>query len=118
VRIFGNAGALAIEQVRLLTEERDRTRRMETLTEVARIISAATERDVLYEAVYAQCVRLFGVEHFYIAHTAPDGRLIPVLWYSYAHRLHEQEGVPLPPSLGQCVIEDNAPINVVDAGAW
>jgi len=117
VRIFGNAGALAIEQVRLLTEERDRTRRMETLTEVARIISAATERDVLYEAVYAQCVRLFGVEHFYIARTAPDGRLIPVLWYSYAHRLHEQEGVPLPPSLGQCVIEDNAPINVVDAGA-
>ncbi len=117
VRIFGNAAALAIEQVRLLREERDRTRRMETLTEVARIISAATERDALYEAVYAQCVRLFGVEHFYIARTTPDGRLIPVLWYSYAHRLREQEGVPLPPSLGQCVIEDNAPITAADAGA-
>jgi len=117
VRLFGNAAALAIEQVRLLTEERDRTRRMETLTEVARIISAATERDALYEAVYAQCVRLFGVEHFYIARTTPDGQLIPVLWYSYAHRLREQEGMPLPPRLGQCVIEDNKPINTADAGA-
>ncbi|HEY8293312.1 MAG TPA: GAF domain-containing protein, partial [Thermomicrobiales bacterium] len=117
VRVFGNAAALAIEQVRLLTEERDRTRRMETLTEVARIISAATERDALYEAVYEQCVRLFGVEHFYIARTTPDGRLIPVLWFSYARRLHEQEDVPLPPSLGQCVIEDNMPINTADAGA-
>ncbi|MHB8645636.1 MAG: GAF domain-containing protein [Thermomicrobiales bacterium] len=117
VRIFGNAAALAIEQVRLLTEERDRTRRMETLTEVARIISAATERDALYEAVYAQCVRLFGVEHFYIARTTPDGQVVPVLWYSYAHRLREQEGVPLPPGLGQCVVAENAPINTADAGA-
>ena len=117
VRIFGNAAALAIEQVRLLTEERDRTRRMETLTEVARIISAANERVALYEAVYEQCVRLFGVEHFYIARTTPDGQLVPVLWYSYAHRRHEQEGVPLPPSLGQCVIRDNSPINTADAGA-
>ncbi len=117
VRIFGNAAALAIEQVRLLTEERDRTRRMETLTEVARIISAATDRDALSEAVYEQCVRLFGVEHFYIARTAPDGRLVPILWYSYAQRLREQEGVPLPPSLGHCVIEENTPINTADAGA-
>ncbi|MGI8689237.1 MAG: GAF domain-containing protein [Thermomicrobiales bacterium] len=116
VRIFGNAAALAIEQVRLLTEERDRTRRMETLTEVARIISAATEGDALYEAVYAQCVRLFGVEHFYIARTTPDGQLVPVLWYSYAHRLREQEAALLPPSLGQCVIQDNVPINTADAG--
>jgi GAF domain-containing protein len=117
VRVFGNAAALAIEQVRLLTEERDRTRRMETLTEVARIISAATERDALYEAVYEQCVRLFGVEHFYIARTTPDGQLVPVLWYSYARRLHEQEERPLPPSLGHCVIEGNIPINTADAGA-
>ncbi len=117
VRIFGNAAALAIEQVRLLTEERDRTRRMETLTEVARIISAATERDALYEAVYAQCVRLFGVEHFYIARTTPNGQVVPVLWYSYARRLHDQESAPLLPSLGQCVVEENTPINTADAGA-
>jgi len=117
VRIFGNAAALAIEQVRLLTEERDRTRRMETLTEVARIISAATERDALYEAVYEQCVRLFGVEHFSIARTTPDGALVPVLWYSYARRLPEQEAIPLPPSLGQCVVRENKAINTADAGA-
>ncbi|MCA1724087.1 MAG: GAF domain-containing protein, partial [Thermomicrobia bacterium] len=117
VRIFGNAAALAIEQVRLLTEERQRTRRMETLTEVARIISATTDRDALYEAVYAQCVRLFGVEHFYIARTTPDGDLIPVLWYSYDQRLRDQEDLPLPPSLGHCVIAENAPITTPDAGA-
>ena len=117
VRIFGNAAALAIEQVRLLTEERDRTRRMETLTEVARIISAATDHDALYEAVYAQCVRLFGVEHFYIARTRPNGELVPVLWYAYARREREQEGVPLPPGLGQCVVRENAPINAADASA-
>ncbi|HEY8292545.1 MAG TPA: GAF domain-containing protein, partial [Thermomicrobiales bacterium] len=117
VRIFGNAAALAIEQVRLLTGERDRTRRMETLTEVARIISAATDRNALYEAVYAQCVRLFGVEHFYIARTTPDGQLVPVLWYSYAHRLRDQEGAPLLSGLGQCVIQDNRAINTADAGA-
>ena len=115
-RIFGNAAALAIEQVRLLSEERDRTRRMETLTEVARIISAATNHEALYEAVYQQCVRLFGVEHFYIARVMPDG-LIPVLWYTYGHRVREHEGSPLPPSLGQCVVRENAPINTPDAGA-
>jgi GAF domain-containing protein len=117
VRVFGNAAALAIEQVRLLTEERDRTRRMETLTEVARIISAATNHDALYEAVYAQCVRLFGVEHFFIARTRPDGGLIPVLWYASAHRERAQEGTPLPPGLGQCVVRENAPINAADASA-
>lgn len=117
VRIFGNTAALAIEQVRLLTEERDRTRRMETLTEVARIISAATNHDALYEAVYAQCVRLFGVENFYISRTTPDGELVPVLWYSYATRLRDLEGKPLPPGLGQCVFQENKPINTADAGA-
>ncbi len=115
-RLFGNTGALAIEQVRLLTEERDRTRRMETLTEVARIISAATDHDALYEAVYAQCVRLFGVEHFYIARTMADGELTPVLWYSYARRMRAHEGKPLSSGLGQFVVEKNTPINTADVG--
>ncbi|MGI8856682.1 MAG: GAF domain-containing protein [Thermomicrobiales bacterium] len=117
VRIFGNAAALAIEQIRLLTEERERTRRMETLTEVARIISAATDHDALYEAVYAQCVRLFGVEHFYIARARADGGLIPVLWYASARRERGLEGEPLPPSLGQSVVRENMPITTADAGA-
>jgi GAF domain-containing protein/two-component sensor histidine kinase len=117
VRIFGNAAALAIEQVRLLTEERDRTRRMETLTEVSRIISAATDHDALYEAVYAQCVRLFGVEHFYIARATPDGALVPVLWYTYAERQRAYEGTPLIPSLGGCVLRENKPISTPDVGA-
>ena len=117
VRIFGNTAALAIEQVRLLTEERDRTRRMETLTQVARIISAATDHDALYEAVYAQCVRLFGVEHFYIARMRPDGNLTPVLWYASGHRERAQEGQTLPPGLGQRVVRENTPINTPDASA-
>ncbi len=117
VRIFGHTAALAIEQIRLLTEERDRTRRMETLTEVARIISAATDHDALYEAVYAQCVRLFGVEHFYIARARADGDLIPVLWYASARRARGLEGKPLQPGLGQSVVRENMPLNTADAGA-
>jgi GAF domain-containing protein len=111
VRIFGNAAALAIEQVRLLAEERDRSRRMEALTRVARIISAATDHDALYEAVYAQCVELFGVEHFSISRATPDGCLRPVLWYSYGQRHREIEGQPLTDGLGIHVLRGNMPIN-------
>lgn len=106
VRIFGKAAALAIEQVRLLTEERDRTRRMETLTEVARIISAATERDALYEAVYVQCARLFAVESLRITRVNPvTSKHIPEFWYIDGIRRPDREGIPLQYGLSFVVAE-------------
>ncbi len=116
-RIFGNTAALGVEQGRLLAAERDRTRRMETLTEVARIISTATDRDALYEAVYAQCVRLFGVEHFHIGIANANGDVMPVLWYADGQRIREREGRAVGASLSRFVVRENRPINVPDAGA-
>lgn len=106
MRIFGNAAALAIEQVRLLTEERDRTRRMETLTEVARIISATTDRETLYNAVYEQCVRLFQVESLRITRVNPEtGEQVPEFWYIDGVRRFDREGIPLRYGLSFIVAE-------------
>ena len=118
VRIFGNTAALAIEQVRLLTEERDRTRRMETLTEVARIISAATDHDALYEAVYAQCVRLFGVEHLlYRAHAARWQSDPSALVRLRAPASEHKRGRRCRPVSASVVVRENTPINTPDASA-
>src|SRR5205823_485989 len=42
-RIFGNAAALAIQEMRLLTEERDRTRELATLLEVSRTVASTLD---------------------------------------------------------------------------
>ena len=115
VRIFGNTAALAIEQVRLLTEERDRTRRMETLTEVARIISAATDHDALYEAVYTQCARLFHVESLRITRiSAATGEQVPEFWYIDGVRRLDREGIPLNYGLSFIVAETRRPFTTGD----
>jgi GAF domain-containing protein len=116
-RIFGDAAALAIEQVRLLTTERTRARRMETLTKVARVIGAATGHEAVYAAVYAACTELFGADRFSIARTAPDGAIIPVLWYDNGQRRPEREGMPLESGLRACIVRENTPIRTPDVAA-
>lgn len=116
-RVFADAASFAITQAHAMTELRAHAARMETLTEVARIISAATDTDALYEEVFEACKRVFGAEHFYVAYQWPDGTLRPVVWSSYGRRLAAVEGQPLPPSLGSVVIAENRAITTADVSA-
>ncbi len=117
VRVVMDSAAWAIAQTRTVAELHAHAARMETLTEVSRIISAETDHHALYDAVFAQCQRLLGVEHFYLAFLGTDGALCPLIWSSHGERIASVEGKPLPPGLGLAVIHDNAPINVADVGA-
>lgn len=53
-RIFGNAAALAIQEMRLLTEERDRTRELASLLEVTRNVASTLELEPLLGLVLDQ----------------------------------------------------------------
>ena len=112
---IANQLGIAMANARLLARERERAARMATLTEVARLISATTNRETLYEAVYQQCLRLFNVESLRIARVNLEtGEQIPDYWYIDGVRRFDREGIHLQYGLSFVVAETRRPFSTSD----
>jgi signal transduction histidine kinase len=112
---IANQVGIAMANARLLARERERAARMATLAEVARLISATTNRETLYEAVYQQCLRLFNVESLRIARVHPEtGEQVPDYWYIDGVRRFDREGIPLTYGLSFVVAETRRPFSTDD----
>ncbi|MDQ6602265.1 MAG: GAF domain-containing sensor histidine kinase, partial [Chloroflexota bacterium] len=109
---IANQVGIAMANARLIARERARATRMATLTEIARSISATTDRETLYNAVYVQCARLFLVESLRITRVNMEtGEHVPEFWYIDGVRRFEREGAPLQYGLSFIVAETRRPFS-------
>ncbi len=84
--------------------------RMETLSEIGRVLASTLDLSALYEVIYQQVGRVMDTSNFFLALTRPDRGILEIPYLREGGKLYTDQRVPFGPNLISKVISEGTPV--------